>query len=186
TQTVDARGGITTLLYDAVGNNTTVLDPVVNTTTLAFDALNRLTQQTDPFGHNGTLAYDAGSRKTSATDRLAQVQNWTFDNDNRVLTEVWKNSGGTTVNTLTYTYDAAGNELTAASNAGTYTMSYDQLNRATVTKEPFGVTLTSSYDAAGRRTQVQDSLGGTVTSAYDAVGNLIRRALSGTTLIVGL
>jgi|GEM_PF-1838684 len=178
TRTVDARGGIVTTLYDAVGNNTTVVDQVGNTTTMAFDVLNRMTQQTDPLNHSSTTAYDAIGRQTSATDRNGQVINTTYDNDNRVLTQIWKNSGGTTVNTLTYSYDSAGNELTAANGSGAYTMSYDSLNRATLTKEPFGVTLTSAYDMLGRRTLLQDSLGGTITSTYDNVGNLTDRQFS--------
>jgi YD repeat-containing protein len=48
---------------------------------------------------------------------------------------------------------------------GAYTMSYDTLNRATVTMEPFGQTLTATYDAASNRTQLQDSQGGLITSA---------------------
>jgi RHS repeat-associated protein len=182
TQTSDARGGIVTTLYDAIGNNTTVVDQVGNTTTMAFDALNRLTQQTDPLNHSGTMAYDAIGRQTSATDRDGQVINTTYDNDGRVLTQVWKNSAGTTVNTLTYSYDNAGNQLTAASSSGAYTMSYDALNRATLTQEPFGVTLTSTYDALSRRTLLQDSFGGVTTSTYDLAGNLTDRSFSGTNL----
>jgi RHS repeat-associated protein len=189
TQTVDARGGIVTTLYDAVGNNTTVVDQVGNTTTMAFDVLNRMTQQTAPLNHSSTMAFDALGRQTSATDRNGQVINTTYDNDNRVLTQIWKNSGDTTVNTLTYSYDSAGNELTAANGSGPYTMSYDTLNRATLTKEPFGVTLTSAYDALSRRTLLKDSLGGTITSTYDNVGNLTDRQFSAsgmTTLDVSL
>jgi YD repeat-containing protein len=70
---VDARSGIVTTLYDAVGNNTTVVDQVGNTTTMTFDALNRMTKQTDPLNHSSTMAFDALGRQTSTTDRDGQV-----------------------------------------------------------------------------------------------------------------
>jgi RHS repeat-associated protein len=83
------------------------------------------------------------------------------------------------VNLQTFTYDANSNKLTAADYNGAYTMSYDALNRATVTKEPFGVVLTATYDAAGNRTTVQDSLGGTTTFVFDNLHNLTSEQFGG-------
>src|SRR5207249_3608469 len=97
---------------------------------------------------------------------------------NRLLTETWKSSSGTTVNILTYSYDPAGNELTAADQNGTYTLSYDVLNRVATEQEPFGLSLTFSYDASSNRTGVQDSFGGVVTSTYDAANRLTNRELA--------
>ena len=85
-----------------------------------------------------------------------------------------------TVNNLTFSYDANGNELTADNSAGDYTMSYDKLNRMTVVQEPFGLTLTYAFDAVGNETQVSDSFAGILTSAYDADNNLTLRNFSGT------
>jgi RHS repeat-associated protein len=79
----------------------------------------------------------------------------------------------------TFTYDAAGNQLTAADYNGTYTSSYDAQNRLTEQTDPFGVALTYAYDAAGRQTTVQDSLGGTTTSVYDAANRLTTREFGG-------
>ena len=56
-------------------------------------------------------------------------------------------------NIETYTYDADGNVLTAANVSGTYTMTYDALNRVITTEDPFGLTLTYTYDADGNRTR---------------------------------
>jgi RHS repeat-associated protein len=64
-----------------------------------------------------------------------------------------------------------------------------QLNRVTVTKEPFGATLTSTYDADSRRTLVKDSFGGVLTSSYDKANNLTDRTyslISGNSLDIGL
>jgi RHS repeat-associated protein len=175
----DARGGITTVVYDAVGNVVNVIDAVGNRTTFAYDAANRMTQRTDPLGKSGTYAYDLADRLTSETDRLGRRQDFSYDNANRLTGAVWKSSGGSTVNTLTYTYDADGNLLTAADQYGTYTFTYDALDRATSQRDVWGMALTFSYDAAGNRTRVNDSLGGVLTSVYDAVGNLTSRQFGG-------
>jgi YD repeat-containing protein len=179
TKTIDARGGVTTLLHDAVGNRTSLIDPVGNRTTFAYDGLNRLTQETDPLTKNVTYAYDGNSRLTSRTDRLGRRRDYVYDSEGRVQTETWVNSGGGTADILTYTYDAHGNVLTAANGNGTYTMSYDSLDRVTGVDQPFGQRLTFVYDAVGNRTRVEDSKGGVATSTYNAANRLTKREHTG-------
>ncbi len=178
TQTIDPRGGITTTVFDAVGNTVNVIDADGNKTTFTYDNANNLTQQTDALGHSATFAYDQAGRLTSTTDRDGRLRSFTYDADNRETGETWTASGSTQ-NVLTFTYDAVGNELTAADYAGTYTMSYDGLDRETATQEPFAQTLTASYDAVGNRTQLQDSQGGLLTSVYDALNRLTSRKETG-------
>src|SRR5207249_4245669 len=73
---------------------------------------------------------------------------------------------------------ATGNQLTATDQNGSYTMTYDQLNRTMHVQEPFGVSLTYAYDASSNRTGIQDSFGGLVTSTYDAADRLTNRELA--------
>src|SRR5260221_6717730 len=133
---------------------------------------------TDPIGNTGTMAYDAASRETSATDRDGRLISYSYDNANRETGETWTVSGST-VNTFTFTFDAAGDMLTAANAAGTYTMAYDSLNRPTTVQEPFGLSLTYAYDLAGRQTTTQDSQSGVSTSIYDGIGQLTTREFGG-------
>jgi RHS repeat-associated protein len=177
-QTIDPRGGITTTVYDADSNTVNVIDADGNKTTFSYDAANELTQQTDALGHSATFAYDQAGRLSSTTDRDGRLRTFRYDADNRETGETWTASGSTQ-NVLTFSYDGVGNVLTAADYAGTYTMSYDALNRVSVTQEPFGQTLTATYDAAGNRTQFQDSQGGLQTSVYDALNRLTTRKETG-------
>jgi RHS repeat-associated protein len=178
TRHIDPRGGVTTTTYDNVGNILSVRDSVGNITTFVYDAANRQTQMTDPFNNSSTYSYDLANRLTSTTDRDARRIDNTYDNDNRLTKANWVVSGST-VNTLTFSYDNNKNLLTAANYNGTYTMSYDALNRVTVTQEPFGLTLTATYDSVGNRTQLQDSFNGILTSVYDAANRLTSRQFGG-------
>ena len=174
---LDPDRNLTQTFYDAAGNETALTDPVNNTTTFAYDTLNRQTGQTNPNGSLVTMAYDAASRLTSTIDADSRTITYAYDPGDHLIGATWKNSSGTVVNTLTYTYDQNGNMLTAADTNGTITFAYDNRDRVTVQTDVHGVTLTFSYDAADRRTLVQDSLGGTVTSVYDAANRLTSRQL---------
>jgi len=174
----DARGGVTTTAFDGANNVVSVTDSVNNTTTFLFDAANRMTQQTDALNHSSTYVYDLANRLTSTTDRDGRRIDNTYDADNRLTQENWVVSGSN-VNTLTFSYDANGNLLTALNNAGAYTMAYDALNRVTQSQEPFGLTLTATYDAVGNRIQLQDSFGGVLTSVYDSANRLTSRQFGG-------
>jgi RHS repeat-associated protein len=179
TQTTDPRSGLTTSVYDAAGNQTALVDPDGNRSSFVYDALNRVIEKDDPLGAKTTFAFDAAGRLTSQTDRLGRRQDFSYDNANRLTGATWRDAGGSVVNTQTFTLDANGNQLTAADANGTYTLSYDALNRVSTQAGPFGLTLTFSYDAAGNSTQVQDSKGGVTTSVYDGDNQLTSRQLGG-------
>src|SRR6185295_17018166 len=70
---------------------------------------------------------------------------------------------------LTSTYDAVGNLLTAKNAQGTYTLSYDALNRVASVYEPFGQSLFWDYNTVGNRTQIRDNRGFYHDQIYDAI-----------------
>ncbi len=177
-ETINADG-VTTVGYDAAGDPISLTDPDGNTTTMAYDALGRMTGQTDPLNHTATYAYDAAGLMTSTTDPLGRVRNLSYDALNRETGETWVVSSVTT-NVQTFTYDAAGDQLTAADYSGTYTNAYDALGRLTSQTDPLGLSLTYAYDAASDVTQRADSLGGVLTYVYDGAGRLTSEQLGGT------
>jgi RHS repeat-associated protein len=176
---VDPLGKVTQYGYNSAGNRAKLVDPDGNTTKWVYDALGREVNAIDPFGNVTTTAYDAASRVTSVTDRLGRAITYAYDAADRLTSSTWKAAGGSTANVQTFTYDANGNQLTAADYNGTYTNSYDVLNRLTAQTDPFGVALTFAYDAADRQTTLQDSLSGTTTSMYDAANRLTTREFGG-------
>jgi RHS repeat-associated protein len=167
----DALGDVTTYAYDAAGNQTTLTDADGNTTTMVYDTLNRLVEEINPLGDISTYAYDPDGLQISSTDADGHVQNVTYDSLNRKIGETWL-TFDIAVNVQTFTYDAAGNQLTAADYNGAYTMAYDALDRMTSEQQPFGQTLTFAYDAENNQTVVQDSQSGTTTSVYDVLNRL--------------
>ena len=138
--------------------------------------------ETDPLGHSVVTTYNSAVLVASITDRLGRSQNFSYDADNRVVSNVWKNASNQVVDTLSYGYDTTGNLTSASNNNGGYTRVYDVLGQVSSQTDPFGVTLTISHDAAGYRTSVADSQGGTIGSVYDAGGRLTRRTFSGGSL----
>jgi RHS repeat-associated protein len=187
TASTDPLGKTTTNTFDAAGNRLTLTDPDNNTTTFAFDALNRLTQQTDALNHSASFAYNADDQVTSTTDRNGRLRTISYDALNRETGETWKTSAtGSIVNIQTFTYDAAGNQLTATDTYGAYTMAYDVQNRMTSEQEPYGQALTFTYDAAGNRLTRTDSQSGVATETYDALNRLVTYQYSAGTVTMSL
>ncbi len=176
---VDALGNRTTSVLDSLGRQVNLIDADGNKTTFVYDGLGRVVQQTDPLGHSGTMAYDRDGRLLSATDRDGRRIDHVYDAAGRETGQTWYNADGTVADRVTFTYDAAGNQLTAANGAGTSTLTYDGLGRVNVVNDLWGNTLTFTYDSAGNRTLVQDNFGGTTTSVYDADRELTSRQFGG-------
>jgi RHS repeat-associated protein len=168
------------MTYDGDGNMTSETDPDGNVTTFQYDAQNRATVVINPLGNKTTTMYDNAGRISTITDALGQERIFSYDNANRETGEVWKNSGGTTVNTLTFTYDSNGNELTAANSAGTYTMTYNSNNQLSTVQGLYGVSLTYSYDNNGNVTSLQDSFAGVMTVVYNGDNEWTTKEWNGT------
>lgn len=139
-----------------------------NPSTYQYDSNNQLSSITPPMGSSVTLGvkhftYDSFGRLTTETDGSSNTTTFTYDNDDRPLTEAF--SDGTA--TVTNTYDGNGNQLTSQSAAGTITDTFDPDNRMlTTANSAGGGTISYAYDLTGNETSTTDSKG-TVTYAYD-------------------
>ncbi len=179
--TIDPLGNRTTMVLDSFGRQVNEIDADGNVTTFVYDALNRVVQEITPTGGSTTMAYDADGRLTAETDALGRQITYSFDADGNNIGQTWHNADSST-SYVTFTYDANGNQLTAANSVGTYTMTYDATGETSTVQGPWGVALTFTYDSAGNRTKIQDSFGGVTTNTYDANGNLTQQLFGGTGL----
>lgn len=165
--TVDGHGADTSFAYDLADNQTAITYPNGKTVTRTVDAANRVTSLTDWTGATTTFAYDADSDLTKTTFPAASknVDTNTYNNAGD-LTAITMAAGTTTLASLNYTRDPAG-QVTAEAATGlpgaNQSYSYDQLNRLTqATGKAY------SYDAADNPTVLGDVIGMT----YDAADQL--------------
>jgi len=167
-----------TMIYDAANRVVTMTDGVSvygfggwNTTPLAtqvysYDNANRLTSETDAEG-TASFTYDNTNELTGVTGSRSEAYSYDL-NGNRTGTgysTTIMNETATSPGT-TYTYDNAGNLITAKTGSTVTTYTYDYHNRLTNVTVGGTVTATYTYDALDQRIGVKDS--GTQTwTVYD-------------------
>ena len=137
-ESIDALGGITTDLYDAVGNETGLIDPDLNRTTFIYDALNRKVEEINPLDETTTYVYDALDRLTSTTDALGQIDRVLLRRrqppDRRDLARLEPRHGQHPDLYLRRRWQPAHRP----DQSGTYTMTYDALDRVIPTRTRSG------------------------------------------------
>lgn len=165
-------------------------------TNYQYDFANRLTNIFSGAGNiqNSNISYDKERNKT-ATERLndpAASEQLTYDNGHR-LTNYKKGPTGSPVLQNTYTYDAAGNRITANLNGAAVTYTKDNMNRMTAISGGQNIAFTydnngnrtydgvfyKTYDAEGRLIKDSSSVSNVLTYAYDAFGRRIKKNIAG-------
>lgn len=185
--TINAAGSITQQVHDALGNETSEIDPNNNPPTQhTYDPLNRLQETMDSLNGSTTYQYNTQNQLIEVKTPNNVITNYSYDDLGNMLQEISPDRG-----TTTYTYDSAGNVKTktdARNSTTTYT--YDELNRLTSKKySTSGIMgflagllaasaddVTYAYDTCifgkGQLCQVTDA-SGTTNYDYDAFGNII-------------
>jgi RHS repeat-associated protein len=178
--TVDALTGETDFDYDDTGNLYTLTDPVGNVTTYAVrDGLNRVLTETDPNSNDTTYVYDGNGNLLSVTDRDERVRTFDYDLVGNQVDEVWWD-GVTDIYEADYTYDLAGQLLTASDDNSSFTYTYDVLGQLETEEQTFGpvtVDFTYGYDDAGNRMSVSDGTA-EVDSTYTDADQLYTLGMS--------
>jgi YD repeat-containing protein len=185
--TTDARGGVTRFEYDGAGRRTAVTDPANNVTRYTYDLAGRLAQEIDSLNLTTSYGYDPAGNVTSIMDRRGWQRQFDYDADDRLTAERWY-TGVSLVRSMAFSYNLAGDLLSASDPDSSYTFSYDAAGRP-ITVDNSGtpsvprVVLTNTFDASGNRTRLDDSLGGYVTTQYDSANRptLITQAGAGIT-----
>jgi RHS repeat-associated protein len=168
----DVENNVTSYAYDEAGNKLTQTDAEARTTSWTYDALGRVLTRTLPMGQVESFTYDVVGNMLTRTDFNGDVVTYTYDVNNRV-TQIDYASDSTTDS---FTYDDNGNRLTAINAEGTWTYTYDSMNRLKTETQPNGEVLSYEYDLAGNKTQLKvtyaDASTRTEISTYDVLNRL--------------
>src|SRR3569833_2177190 len=187
-QITDPANGITRFAYDANDNLISVTDPRRLITSYTYNGFGDLLSQTSPDTGNTTNTYDSGGNLVTSTDARGAVSTYAYDALNRV-TSVAYALGGTTDQTVSFTYDIGTNgagHLTGASDANhSLSWGYDALGRvATKSQTVNGVTRSVGYAySSGNLTRLTTPSGQSVTYGFNASHQITSVAVNGATVL---
>ncbi len=171
----DALLAAETYGYDGNGNLVSFTDRKGQVTAFTYDGLNRRTFA--GFGKSGnnyssqiTYTYDSGNRITKLVDSRAGTLTRTFDDLDRLTSEIAPNSPR---KGITYAYDVAGRRtsMTVGQGATPITYAYNDANQPTSIAQGTA-SVGFSYDGAGRPASVTLPDGVVQTYGYDQAGEL--------------
>lgn len=187
-QITDPASGVTQFGYDANDNLTSVTDPRSLHTTYTYTGFGDLKTEVSPDTGTTTNTYDSGGNLSTSTDARGAVSTYTYDALNRV-TSVAYALGGTTDQTIAFSYDAGPNgagHLTGASDAS-HSMSwgYDARGRVTSKSQTVGAqTKSLGYGyTSGDLTSLTTPSGQIVTYGYNSNHQVTSVAVNGTTVL---
>jgi YD repeat-containing protein len=103
-------------------------------------------------------------------------EDYEYYKDNLLKALVNKNAGGSIIDSYSYTYDEAHNQITKTDAKGTTNYTYDSLNRLQAVKEATGRVTSYTYDKAGNRlteSAVADTAISMTNYTYDEQNRLL-------------
>jgi RHS repeat-associated protein len=162
--------------YDANGNLTLVADARSNETEFTYDEMDHVATVTDGLGHEESYSYDETGTLTQHTDRRGKVTTLQPDLLGRLTFAGFGTTGDPGdedyESTIEYTWDD-GDRLLGADDSpgGTYTSTYDDLDRMLSMQGPNG-TVEYTYDDAGRRLTMTAPDLPTTSYTYDDANRL--------------
>lgn len=174
----NARGAVTSFIYNPAGLVMEVTDPLNHKTTISYDAYANPVQIRDSLGNITGLNYDAASRVTEAIDALGRQSSATYDRLDRITSA--RDGGGFVTR---FAWDAVDNmlSLTDARN-NTTSFTYDPMRRLLTKRTPAGRVDTRQYDHDGNLTHFTDRRGQLSTFAYDELHRLVRETYQDSTV----
>jgi RHS repeat-associated protein len=175
---VDPLEGVTAYGYDVMSNLVSLTDAAGHTTQFHYDGYNRVDTVTYPAISGVTASesftYDPAGRLATKTDRRGVITTFTYDAAGRLWKKTY--SGGSPPVTdpqVVFTYDSVGRLLTAANGTDTLTWTYDLAGQAlTEQSAKNGSTVAYAYDVGGNRLSLTLDGALFVSYAYDDASRL--------------
>ena len=192
TSTTGAGGASITNTYDTTNRIVTTTDNGQRVSKTHYDDKARITKQIDPNNYfvaytygtepspltvtdkrlnTTSYTYDPGGNMTSATYPNNKQVTYQYNAQNRV-TQISDGRYGITPKVTSFTYDAAGNNLTKTEAGITTTNTYDDSGQLLSAKNALNNTWHFEYDEYGNKTEESNPTGATTQYAYDAVRRL--------------
>ena len=149
-QTVDSNI-LTSYQYDVKGNLQVVTSALgISDTVTLYDSLNRPYYTENAVGDGVTTQYDALGYRRVVTDGNDAVTTFGYDGLGRLETTNFLNDG----ETITVTYNAAGQRTSVSNGLGTVSYEYDSLGRMVVVTDTQNARVEYVYDKVGNRTNL--------------------------------
>jgi len=172
TSVVDSLGRKATMVYDAVGNMTTLTalagTPQATTELFTYSSdLSLVTSITDPLGHITHFDYTNGCM-TAVTNALGKVVHATCNTAGQSVSVTDPLGHG-----VTYSYFGTDVRSRVDALGRTTTFTTDGLGRVIAMRDAMGNMFQTSYDVDDRVVQVADARGNVTQYAYDNNGNIL-------------
>ncbi len=160
-------------IFDGLGNHT------------HFDYINgrqTLSKATFPSGFFESYSFNNLNALTSKTDRNGQAISYIYDFQERLSRKTYPDSS-----TVIYTYDPASRLTQVVDPTGTYSFSYDNMDRLSQTTTNYAfdtagnLTVQYGYDAASNRNSMTDPQSLPTTYGYDKLNRLNSLIFNGQT-----
>lgn len=173
TQLLNGTAYTSTPTRDLEGRVTSLLTGAGQRWEWAYDAMDRVTQVKNPLGQISTNTWDRNGNVLSHTTPGNQKIEYTYGTADLIQNIKFRRADGTIESTVSVGYDANTHLPTTLTDStfGSYTWTYDSLDRTTGESGPNG-SLSWTLDDLGRRTSFQAPGQGAITYGYDAADNL--------------
>jgi RHS repeat-associated protein len=176
---VDAAGKVTTFTYNAVGQLTSVTNPLGQTTQYQYDGSGNLSTVINANNQTAaTYTYDSYARVRTFTDSEGWTVTYDYDAADRVTKKTYPDStfetyAYTNLDLTTYT-DREGRQWTYA---------YDANRRLIATTDPAGKQTQFGYNQRGQVTSLTDPRTNVTQWAYDVQGRLTSKQYPDTSTV---
>ncbi|MGI6417849.1 MAG: RHS repeat-associated core domain-containing protein [Thermoguttaceae bacterium] len=180
TSVTDPNGDATHFSYDSAGRLTAVVDALFNETDFSYDDAGLVSAETiviDGETMTRTYDHDDSGNVVRKVDRNGRVTVFVYDPSGRMTEEIWYTSAADAdgdvnrLNTITWTYDEAGNLTSVADNSSCYVYAYDAQGRVlSQSVMPIGGPVTVLTIGYGTR---EDDLPISLSATVDGVADFL-------------